>query len=300
VLFPTELTFKTQIFWIEQFCYQVVVVLTKISIVLLYLRIIPRDVSRTFTYVSWSVIGALVAYGLAFIIYFALECQPVSHFWNSWDGEHEGQCSNFQLAAYINGGANIFFDLVVFALPIPKLLKLQVRDKRRKFGAILTFTIGIFVTVCSVIRLQYLATVGKYTNATYHYNDVGIWTGLEAYLGVICACMPSIVGPVLYFFRNTVLSKFTSSSNFTTSSSSAPRQRPNYRVTFTDEKGVERLSSRATERDEEVELENHVPKRDGAEETNGTTMYDSPSEAASRELVYYNTLGEGSKGHHVV
>jgi hypothetical protein len=283
----------------------------------LYLRIFPKEISRRFTYVSWTVIGALIVYGLAFIIYFTLECQPIryvltriptwkqiansgSYFWNSWDGEHEGHCSDFQLAAYINGGANIFFDLVVFALPIPKLLKLQVRDKRRKFGAILTFTIGLFVTACSIIRLQYLATVGKYTNATYHYNDVGIWTGLEAYLGVICACMPSILGPVLYFFRNTVISKFTSSSKFTTSSSSGPRQRPNYRVTFTDDKGVERLSSRATERDEEVELEKHVPKRDSRAAE--TTMYDSPSEQASRDggdLVYYDTLGEG-RGHHVV
>jgi hypothetical protein len=281
-------------------------------------RIFPKEVSRKFTYVSWAVIGALIVYGLAFIIYFILECQPVryvlvristweqitdlshSHFWNSWDGEHEGQCSNFQLAAYINGGANIFFDLVVFAMPIPKLLKLQVRDKRRKFGAILTFTIGLFVTACSIIRLQYLATVGKYTNATYHYNDVGIWTGLEAYLGVICACMPSILGPVLYFFRNTVMSKITSSSKFTSTSSKSAAQRPNYRVTFTDDVGVERLHSRSTVRDEEVELEKHIPKRDsGAEETNGTTMYDSPSEQASREVVYYDTLGE-SRGHHVV
>jgi len=276
--------------------------MTKISIVLLYLRIFPKEISRRFTYISWAVIAALIVYGLAFIIYFALECQPVSFFWNSWDGEHEGQCSDFQLAAYINGGANIFFDLVVFAMPIPKLLKLQVRDKRRKFGAILTFTIGLFVTVCSVIRLQYLATVGKYTNATYHYNDVGIWTGLEAYLGVICACMPSIMGPVLYFFRNTVISKFTSSSKFTSTSSKSGVPRPNYRVTFTDDKGVERLHSRSTVRDEEVELENHASKHDGSEDANGTTMYDSPSEAASRDdgdLVYYDTLGKGGS-HHVV
>jgi hypothetical protein len=266
-------------------------------------RIFPKDVSRRFTYISWTVIGALVVYGLAFIIYFTLECQPISYFWTQWDGEHEGTCSDFQLASYINGGANIFFDLVVFIMPIPKLLKLQVRDKRRKFGAILTFLVGLFVTVCSVIRLQYLAQVGKYTNATYHYNDVGVWTGLEAYLGVICACMPSIVGPVLYFFRNTVGSKFSSGYY---SNNSEPVSTSRFRVTF--DKESTRLDSRATEREgeEEVELERHAPKRGGPEkeEANVTTMYDLPSAGASRddgELVWHDTLRETEgKGHYVV
>jgi hypothetical protein len=276
--------------------------LTKVSIVLLYLRIFPKEVSRKFTYFSWMVIGALIVYGLAFIIYFVLECQPISHFWNSWDGEHEGQCSDFQLASYINGGANIFFDLVVFAMPIPKLLKLQVRDKRRKFGAILTFLVGLFVTACSIIRLQYLATVGKYTNATYHYNDVGVWTGLEAYLGVICACMPSIVGPVLYFFRNVVGSKFTEMTSSYTNNSE-PRSTSRFRVTF-DKDDDARLHSRATERDEELELDKHAPKRDGAEKTHGTTIYGLPGEQTSSddgELVYYDTLRETEvKGQYSV
>ena len=261
--------------------------MTKISIVLLYLRIFPKEISRQFAYISWTIIGALTAYGLAFIIYFALECQPISYFWNQWDGEHKGQCNDFQLAAYINGGINIFFDLIVFTLPIPKLLKLQVRDKRRKFGAILTFLVGLFVTVCSIIRLQYLAQVGKYTNATYHYNDVGIWTGLEAYLGVICACMPSIAGPIVYFFRNTVGSKFTYTYGSSKSGTGVSR--------ITHDKSVTRLHSRSTGRDEEVELADDVPRRDEEEKTNGTAIYDMPSRQTSRddvELVYYDTLRE--------
>jgi len=67
-----------QTFWIEQFIYQVLVVTTKISIVLLYLRIFPRGVSNTFTYTCWAVIGVLIAYGVAMCIFFTMQCRPIS------------------------------------------------------------------------------------------------------------------------------------------------------------------------------------------------------------------------------
>lgn len=241
----------------------------------------------------------MTAYALAFIIYFTLECQPISYFWNQWDGEHEGQCNDFQLASYINGGLNIFFDLVVFFLPIPKLLKLHVRDKRRKVGAILTFLVGIFVTVCSVIRLTYLAQVGKYTNATYHYNDVGTWTGVEAYLGVICACMPSIVGPLIYFFNNTVGSKFSSSSKTGGSQSRNTLDEPvkrNYRVTFEDEDEEVEMGKRDSTRDSKG-ASTCDSKSDGPGETNVTALYGLPTNSDDVELIHHDTL-RGAKDQH--
>jgi hypothetical protein len=112
-----------------------------------------------------------------------------SYFWNQWDGEHEGYCNNFQLAVYINSGINIFFDLIVFFLPIPKLMQIQVQDKRRKAGVVLTFLVGLFVTACSMVRLKYSSGVSKITNATYDYTDICLWSGIECEVGVICACM---------------------------------------------------------------------------------------------------------------
>ena len=66
-----------QTFWAEQFIYIIIVVLTKVSIVLLYLRIFPRGVSATFTYSCWVVIGVLIAYGIAMVVFFAFQCRPI-------------------------------------------------------------------------------------------------------------------------------------------------------------------------------------------------------------------------------
>jgi hypothetical protein len=58
-----------QYFYIDQYIYQLIIMLTKISIVLLYLRIFPKTVSPRFSYVSWAIIGGLIAYGVSFLIY---------------------------------------------------------------------------------------------------------------------------------------------------------------------------------------------------------------------------------------
>lgn len=96
-----------QYFYINQYLYQAVIALTKISIVLLYLRIFPYTVSQRFSYISWTLIAGLLAYGIGFIIYCGFQCTPISYVWTQWDGEQEGHCSNFQLAVYINSGFNM-------------------------------------------------------------------------------------------------------------------------------------------------------------------------------------------------
>jgi hypothetical protein len=247
----------TQYFYVEQYIYQVVIVLTKTSIVLLYLRIFPKNISnRSFTHACWAVIAGLTSYGLAFIVYFAFECRPISLFWTQWDGEHPGSCLPLQRWIYINSAFNITFDLVVFFLPVPKLLALRVKDRRRKFGAVLAFLLGLFVTVCSIVRLKYLAQLGRVANATYHYNAISLWSGLEGDVGVICACMPTIAGPVLWFFRDKVGSRIGS---FSKSVSSGKSTEMSSRIPGGGDKGIERLPSRASE----LELELELDERDG-------------------------------------
>jgi len=250
----------------------VVIVLTKISIVLLYLRIFPKEVSNRFTYTCWAVIAGLTGYGIAFIVYFAFECRPISLFWTQWDGEHEGTCLPLQKAIYANSALNIFFDLIVFFLPVPKLLALQVRDKRRKIGAVLTFLLGLFVTICSIVRLQYLAQLGKVANATYHYNAISLWSGLEGDVGVICACMPTIAGPVLYFFREKVGTKISSLSK---SVSGNGKSTTTASSRFTGDKSIQRLPSRAPSEHqlEGDEFANNGRTRGGIEKTTVTSVY---------------------------
>ncbi|KAK5116997.1 hypothetical protein LTR62_006718 [Meristemomyces frigidus] len=190
-------------FYIGEFFYFPIVALTKISIILLYLRIFPSSISTRFRTISYILIGLITAYAVTFTILLGFECTPISYVWKSWDGEHEGKCLELVSVLFISSALNIIFDIFVMVLPIPKLVKLHVNHSK-KVGILITFMLGVFVTACSVIRLLYFTEWSGLPNVTYHYNAITLWSNLEAGLSVFCACMPTVLGPVMYFFRQKV------------------------------------------------------------------------------------------------
>jgi hypothetical protein len=84
--------------------YQATISMTKISIILLYLRIFPKEIAPRFHKICWAINVILVAYALAFMIEFAVGCKPISFFWTQWDGEHPGHCADGRLVVFIDGG----------------------------------------------------------------------------------------------------------------------------------------------------------------------------------------------------
>ena len=91
----------------------------------------------------------------------------------------------------------------MFALPIPKLLHVQV-GTRKKVGILMTFAVGLFVTTCSIIRLSYVVRWRKSTDPTWTYTVVALWSLVEVNVGVVCACMPSLAGPIKRFWMAAV------------------------------------------------------------------------------------------------
>ena len=199
-----------QLFFVLEFVYIGILALTKISILLLYLRIFPSTVSTWFRYSCFAMIGINTAYMVAFWFSILFECDPIGHVWKVWDGEHQGTCVDTQSLIYASSGCNILLDLMVFFLPFPKLVRLEV-SVRRKIGVCLTFAVGLFVTACSCIRLQHLVKWGNTQNPTWDYNEIAIWSAVEGNVSVICACLPSMAGPIKKAWQKTVGSRISSS-----------------------------------------------------------------------------------------
>lgn len=179
----------------------------------------------------------------------------------------------------------------MFFLPIPKLAKLQV-NRTKRFGIILTFLTGLFVTICSAIRLQYITRVDNFTNVTYYYNKIGLWTGLEAYLGIVCACMPAILGPIARFFTSVVGSRLSSGSESNSGSNHTFADHPH-------DKNVKRLGSDAIE---QVELAQHGQQRGVTEKPSVRSMYDAYDGRLSRddvEMAYHPAHRQGRDGFGV-
>lgn len=186
-----------------------ILAITKISVLLLYLRIFPSTVSTWFRACCYIVTGLCTAYAIAMWISILFECHPINYAWLLWDGEHKGTCINTQALIYACSAINIVLDSMVFFLPIPKLMQLEVSG-RKKIGICLTFLVGLFVTICSAVRLQYLVQWGASRNPTWDYTQIAIWSAIEGNLSVICACLPAMAGPIKRAWQRTLGSRLSS------------------------------------------------------------------------------------------
>ncbi|KAK7431322.1 hypothetical protein QQZ08_002093 [Neonectria magnoliae] len=177
-----------KLFWIDQMLYSVHLYSTKISMLCFLYEIFP---SRSFRRTAMA-LGAFVGLsGTATLLTTGLQCLPASHNWNSWDGEHVGHCNNLNAQTYAFGGINMFCDVAILIMPLHELYKLQVKG-RQKIQLFVMFSLGIIVTVFSIIRLPFLVNLGITSNPTWEYVEVTIWSIWETELGMVCASLPAI------------------------------------------------------------------------------------------------------------
>ncbi|KAG5660255.1 hypothetical protein KAF25_003777 [Fusarium avenaceum] len=201
-----------KLFWIDQIMYSVHLYSTKISILFFLRSIFTTSEFKKLT----LIIGVFVALcGAATMITTGLQCLPSSFNWTGWDGEHKGKCNDLNSQTYAFGGINMACDIVILILPLPHLWKLQVKG-RQKIQLFVMFSLGIVVTVFSIIRLPFLISLGKTSNPTWEYVEVTIWSIWETELGMVCASLPAIRHLFKHMFPNamaTIASKMSFSSS---------------------------------------------------------------------------------------
>ncbi|GAB1743137.1 hypothetical protein NU219Hw_g8993t1 [Hortaea werneckii] len=208
-------------FFVSEIFYLAVISATKISICLLLLRIFPSTVARKFRWACWGALALCAGYWAALTIGILNACHPVNYNWLRWNPtEHEGKCYNMNAAIYSGAGLNIFLDLIVLILPIPKVLGLEVSNAK-KVGILATFSVGIFALICSCIRLKYIVLFGDSTNITYDYATVALWSIIEGGATCICANMPPMAAMVrsIYDVSMSKMSSLYSSKGFSTKKS---------------------------------------------------------------------------------
>ncbi|CAI7676271.1 unnamed protein product [Penicillium palitans] len=174
-------------FW-DELLYLSILPLTKISICCFYLRIFPDRKFRTATYVA---IALNVSYWIAFILISVFQCRPLPGAWHRWYEEENYKCNHINAQGWAAAVLNMVLDIVVMVLPLRQLYRLNLSVKRKAF-VICMFSLGIFVTLISILRLNSLIHFASTTNLTWDYVTIGYWSTIECDVGVICACLPAI------------------------------------------------------------------------------------------------------------
>ncbi|KAK6071108.1 CFEM domain-containing protein [Seiridium cupressi] len=160
----------------------------KISLLIFILRVFP---DQKFRNIVFGVVGLCVGYGFSFVLATAFQCDPINHSWMQVDSAHLGTCNNINLQGWMSAICNIVIDLIIIALPLKNLYSLQIK-LNKKIMIMFMFSLGIFVTIVSIIRLRSLILFASTENPTWDYNEAAWWSTIELHVGIICACLPSL------------------------------------------------------------------------------------------------------------
>ncbi|KZL80834.1 cfem domain-containing protein [Colletotrichum incanum] len=203
---PDDITQFLYMFYWDELLYLGALPVTKISILLFYLKIFPK---REIRLSCWVLIGLNVVYFIVFELISIFQCIPVEGAWRAWDEEFPARCNNINIQGWAAAIANILLDLATLILPLRELYNLSLSTKK-KVMVMMMFCVGFFVTIVSVVRLHSLASYATTNNATRKssilskqvevgtnktvedYVEVGYWSTIEVPVGIICASMPAI------------------------------------------------------------------------------------------------------------
>jgi hypothetical protein len=183
-----QITDFFHVFYAMEILYFAQVALLKLSLLFFYLRIFPGTKIRK---LIWGTIVFDIMFGVVFVFVGIFQCRPISFYWKNWDEEHEGKCIDVNAVGWANAAISILLDGWMLALPISQVASLNLHWKK-KVGVALMFTVGTFVTIVSILRLQSLVHFAKSLNPTWDDFLVAQWSTIEINVGIVCACMPSM------------------------------------------------------------------------------------------------------------
>ncbi|KAF4339026.1 integral membrane protein [Fusarium beomiforme] len=202
----------------------------KFSILMFYWRVFASStyMRRSIHYIGvcillWFISSFLVA---------VLQCVPVQANWDPIAKQQPGvKCVDLNGFFFGTSIPNIVADLVLVALPIPQVLQLKITSAQKCF-VILSFVLGGFVVITSVVRLELITKVNFATFAVnWSVDNSVVWTLVENCCGVISVCLPSL-RPIIRFipwkaFQNSFTRSYGASRESKSQSKPATRMDAN-------------------------------------------------------------------------
>ncbi|KAI1165357.1 hypothetical protein F5B18DRAFT_669686 [Nemania serpens] len=162
--------------------------LIRVSILLFYLRIFRT--SRDKAIITWT-LAVVVLFSFTLLFPIVFQCSPVDYLWLQWDGTRKGHCTNFRVFVWVATSIGIALDFWIVLIACSFVARLQLPLKKKIMVSSM-FTVGIVAIAFSIARLPYINQFTGTKNPTIDWVPITIWSALENYIGVICACLPSL------------------------------------------------------------------------------------------------------------
>ncbi|KAI1338291.1 hypothetical protein F5Y15DRAFT_124664 [Xylariaceae sp. FL0016] len=187
--YPEQYKALSQTQWVTQIISIPAIGLAKLSVLFCFQRIF---VSHSFKLMARIMVGVVIAWVLTFSVANIVNCSSVVSSWSP-NNSPEGLCKADVTALFWAGIiTDIATDLIILSLPAPQIWKLQM-TRHQKYQAGCMFMLGWMVVGTAVARsAQYTPGFSSSPGNTSHSASVTYWTILEANIGVISACLPTL------------------------------------------------------------------------------------------------------------
>jgi hypothetical protein len=183
----------------------------KISILVSYFRIAPEK--SLFRKMVWGTFALVFAAFIVFLVALWVQCIPISSYWEL-KADHR-DCIAEGPPLIVQSTLNVVTDFMIYALPIPTLVKLSLPWSQR-IGLIVLFGVGGVIVVAGSFRAYWIHfTLYETYDATWEGYNIWVWTAVETNVGVICGCIPALK-PLLFPARarqQAANSKYANGSN---------------------------------------------------------------------------------------
>lgn len=177
-----------------EIAYIPIIFITKLSILLLFLRIfVPGGKNRTY----WIIQGVILFNFLFYLANLPVEIWPCVPRSKLWTPTEPGHCIKNEEVFVAGGTINVVSDFTILLLPIVEVWRLHM-SKERKIGVSAVFATGLFGCISSIMHLVTSVASARSSDKTYYLFPVALWTIAEIASGIVCGCL--ITMP--HFFRH--------------------------------------------------------------------------------------------------
>ncbi|KAK3403240.1 hypothetical protein B0T20DRAFT_343591 [Sordaria brevicollis] len=204
--------------WYTILYYMLSLLFTKISISLLYIRILSYQHAR---YLVYLILGVVVATNGIWTLYTVVTaCDPLPAFWGDLPGGKDRDTWKCRRVAYwyANTALHIGTDVLLYVLPLPVLVGLKV-GWGRKVRLFLVLGLGGLVCLISSIRLWDLVAEASRPDFTFDNVSIAYLTCSEVNGAIVVACCMTLKP----FFDRVFSSRLGRLLRLTTSDNSASK-----------------------------------------------------------------------------
>ncbi|KAL5606149.1 hypothetical protein BROUX41_006083 [Berkeleyomyces rouxiae] len=169
--------------------YVLNMMLLKFSIGIFLLRLSMRKI---YTHIIWVSLVVVTIWSVVILFWNILQCDPIESQWDITIEDRKCVPSNQVLnAAYSVSVMTIVTDWLYAILPVPMLWDVKM-NTQTKITVIVVLGLGVFASIATIIRFQYLVTINDQDDVLYAATNALVWTMVEPAVATTASCLSTI------------------------------------------------------------------------------------------------------------